>query len=92
MKNKIFLTILTILFAENAGYSMPASAHSVIVKFSLAMGGVLISTLVIFLGLTIYNKIREKYLSELTTEEEVLKTPKTRDDAIKFFIRKNKIQ
>jgi len=92
VKNKIFLTVLTILLAENAGYSMPVSANSVIIKFSLAMGGVLLSTLIIYIGLTIYNKIREKYLNELTPEEEVLKTPKTRDEAIKFFIRKNKIQ
>lgn len=91
VKNKVVITILTMILAANAGYSMPASAHSVIVKFSLAMVGVLISTLLIFVGLTIYNKIRENYLSDLSPEEEVLKTPKTRDEAIRFFIRKNKI-
>lgn len=91
MKNKAILTILTVLLAENAGYSMPASAHSVIVKFSLTMAGVAVSALIIYIGLTIYNKIRRNFVNEMYTEEEILKTPKTRDDAIKFFIRKNKI-
>ena len=92
MKNKILFILLSLLLTGNAGFSAPAPVSSVIVKFSLAMGGVLISTLVIFLGLTIYNKIRTKVLGELSPEEEVLRTPKTKDEAIKFFIRKNKIQ
>lgn len=92
MKNKILLTTLLLFLTESAGYSAPAAVKSVIIKFSFAMGGVLISTLVIFFGLTIYNKIREKLFSDLSPEEEVLKNPKTTDEAIKFFIRKNKIQ
>ena len=56
------------------------------------MCGVVISSLLIFVGLTIYNKIRSNITGDLTFEEEVLKTPKTKDDAIKFFIRKNRLR
>ena len=56
------------------------------------MGGVVISSLLIFVGLTVYNKIRAGMISEISAEEEVLKTPKSKDDAIKFFIRKNRLR
>lgn len=91
MKNKIIL-LITILLSTNAGYTMPASAHEVMIKFSIAMIGVLASTVAIFVGLSIYNKIRNNLGINLSPEEEILKTPKTKDEAIKFFIRKNKIK
>ena len=56
------------------------------------MGGVVISSLLIFVGLTIYNKIRSGLTGDLTPEEEVLKTPKTKESAIQFFIRKNRLR
>ena len=91
MKNKLLITFVLTILAENAGITAPASAHSVIVKFSYAMIGVVISTIAIFLGLTVYNKIR-KHSKNLNLEtEEILKTPKTKEDAIKFYIRRNKI-
>ena len=88
MKNKIFGTLLILLLTESAAISAPI--NDVIVKFSITMIGVVISIVSIFIGLTIYNKIRNNL--GLNTEDEILKAPKTKDDAIKFFIRKNKIQ
>ena len=75
----------------NAGYTMPAAAKGVLIKFSVAMTGVVVSTLLIYVGLTVYNKIRSKFCDNISPEEEVLKHPKTKDEAIKFYIRKNKI-
>ena len=91
MKNKIFLTFLTIILTANAGFSLPLSVKNVVVKFSYAMGGVLVSSLLIFLALSIYNKLKTNNIGE-TSEEEILKTPKTKDDAINFFIRKNRLR
>lgn len=86
MKNKLFIILSTLILTAQTVYS--AAVKSVVVKFSLAMGGVVLSSVLIFLGLTIYNKLRDS----ITPEEEILKHPKTKDEAIKFFIRKNKIQ
>ena len=92
MKNKLFITLLTILLTANAGFCLPLSVKSAIIKFSFAMGGVVISSLLIFVGLTIYNKIRSELTGDLTPEEEVLKTPNTKESAIQFFIRKNRLR
>lgn len=90
--NRLILTIITILCTAQAGFCVPPAMRDVIVKFSLAMGGVLLSSFLIFLGLTIYNKCRSNNDVELTPEEEVLRTPKTIDQAVKFYIRKNRLK
>ena len=92
MKNKFILTILTFLLTAQAGFCFPPAVKDVAVKFSFAMAGVVLSSLVIFLGLTVYNKMRNNKNVELSPEEEVLRTPKTVDEAIKFYIRKNRLK
>lgn len=61
-----------------------------ITKFLLAMGGVALSSIIIYTGLTVYNKFFVRNKSH-SIEDEILKTPKTVDDAVKFFIQKNKL-
>ncbi len=65
--------------------------QSAILKFLYAMAGVVVSSLLIFGGLTLYNKIFVKNPRYHTPEDDILKTPKTVDDAIVFFIKKNKL-
>lgn len=91
MKNRLLILLTAILFTQNAVFCMPYTVKTTIIKFSLATGGVVLSSLLIFLGLTVYNNIRSNIVKELSPEEEVLKTPKTKEDAIKFFIRKNRL-
>lgn len=55
------------------------------------MGGVALSSIIIFTGLTVYNKFFVKQQRPHSLEEEILKTPKTTEEAIKFFINKNKL-
>ena len=95
MKNKIINTIFTFIFlTANAGLceqTRSAVMHNAIIKFGLAMGGVALSSIIIFVGLTIYNKFFFFFARPNSLEEEILKTPKTTEDAIKFFINKNKL-
>jgi hypothetical protein len=56
------------------------------------MGGVIVASIVIWLGLTIYNKILMRNKRILSEEEEILVTPRTIDEAIKFFVRKNRLR
>ncbi len=94
MKNKIFSTIFTLMFLTvNAGLCEQArntAMTTTITKFALAMGGVVLSSLIIFIGLTVYNKFFVK-IRKHSIEEEILRTPKTVDDAVNFFIHKNKL-
>lgn len=89
MKNKIILTILIVLLTAPAGFCIPL--HNTVMKFSFVMIGVLLSSIIIFAGLSIYNKIHN-FHKEITSEEEVFKTPKTIDEAIKFYIKKNRLK
>ena len=95
MKNKIFNTFLTFIFlTANAGLceqTRSAVMHTAAIKFGLAMGGVALSSIIIFAGLTVYNKFFVKQQRPHSPEEEILKTPKTTEEAIKFFINKNKL-
>lgn len=94
MKNKIISTILTLILTANVGLceqTRTSALHTTVVKFGLAMGGVVLSSLIIYFGLTIYNKFFVKMIN-LKYEEDALKTPKTTDEAVKFFIHKNRLR
>ena len=91
MKNKLFIPLLIILLTGNAGYTTPASVSDVAVKFSFAMLWVVISAIVIFVGLFIFNKFKNNYINVNYDEEAFLKSPKTKDEAVSLFINKNKI-
>lgn len=95
MKNK--LLFITLFLTTNAGFcettARTAVVHSAIIKFALAMLGVLVSSFIIYAGLAIYNKFFvEQRNIKFSPEQEILKTPKNIDEAIKFFINKNSIK
>ena len=94
MKNKLLL--ITLFLTTNAGFcettARNAVVHSALIKFGLAMAGVAISSFVIFAGLTLYNKFFVKTNRFNGVDEEFVKTPKTTEEAIKFFIRKNRLK
>lgn len=56
------------------------------------MVGVMLASIVIWLGLTIYNKIRSPKTIAIKNDDDILKTPKTIDEAVKFFISKNRLK
>ncbi len=94
MKNKIISTIFTLILTANVGLceqTHTSAMHTAAVKFGLAMGGVVLSSLIIYFGLTIYNKFFAKMVN-LKYEEDALKTPQTTDEAVRFFIHKNKLR
>lgn len=68
------------------------SKSDTIIKFAIAMGGVMLSSIAIYLGLTIYNKFFvDKGLFPNNDPNDVLNTPKTVDEAVTFFIKRNKL-
>ena len=63
-----------------------------ILKFVIAMAGVLLSSIIIFLGLTIYNKFFvNKNMFADNNSDDVLNTPKTVEEAVTFYIKRNKL-
>ena len=74
-------------------YKEPTSKKDIFKKLVVAMLGVAVSSLIIYLGLTVYNKIRDG----VVTEEELppegdkpLNAPNDLIDAVKSFIERTK--
>lgn len=63
-----------------------------IVKFVIAMVGVMLSSIVIFAGLWFYNKFFvDKRLFPSDDKDDALNTPQTVEQAVTFFIKRNKL-
>lgn len=71
-------------------YKKPISKRKIIKKFLFAMFGVGISSFLIFFGLSLYNRVREKLFSQVKTPEgeTSLQTPDDLDGAVKTFLEK----
>ncbi len=94
MKNKFFLLVITLILIADAGFCTQArtvAIHDLMIKFIIAMVGVILASIVIWAGLTIYNKILAAN-NPSTVDDEILKTPKTVEEAVKFFISKNRLR
>ncbi len=94
MKNKIFSLVITLILTANAGFctqTRTVAIHDIMIKFIIAMFGVMLASIVIWAGLAIYNKILTGR-NPVSNDDEILKTPKTIDDAVKFFINKNRLR
>lgn len=102
----VFVAAITIIAAQNgfcnseavnqipaiAEQTPDAAKHEAIIKFAIAMAGVMLSSFVIFVGLWIYNKFFvDKSLFPNNDKDDILNTPKTVDEAVTFFIKRNKL-
>ena len=77
---------------NNYAYKKPVSKRKIAKKFLLAMGGVAVSSLLLYILLTLYNKIRASVSGQdiPSEEENSLTTPYTMEDAVKSFLDKTK--
>ena len=76
--------------AEAETFKQPIGRRKIAKKFLAAMGGVVISSLLIFFILSLYNRIREKILNQIKTPEgeTSLETPNNLEGAVKTFLEK----
>ena len=78
---------------EKISYKQPVSKRKIAKKFLLAMGGVAVSSILLFLILSLYNKIREGFVTPEgigEKEETMLETPDNTVDAVRTFLDKTK--
>ena len=73
-------------------YKQPVSKKKIVFKFLAAMCGVGVSSLVIYFGLSLYNRIRDGYINGVNTSdgEASLRTPDNMEEAVKTFLDKTK--
>ena len=69
-------------------YKQPVSKKKIVFKFLAAMCGVGVSSLVIYFGLSLYNRIRDGYINGVNTSdgEASLRTPDNMEEAVKTFL------
>ncbi len=105
MKNKVVTVLLMLLLCvpvyaepissaqtETISYKQPISRRKIAKKFLLAMAGVGVSSVLLFLILSLYNKVREGVADKsiFAREGESLETPDNMADAIKTFLEKTR--
>lgn len=77
---------------DTVGQTSKNINNEIIAKFVIAMLGVAFSAVALFIGLWIYNKFFvNKSLFPSNNPDDVLNTPKTVNEAIVAFIKRNKL-
>ena len=99
MKNKFVNRIIAILAVflctANFAYavSIPPEVKTIAVKFSLAMFGVVLFSILISIGLSLYNRFFvSAQIKDYKLNKDSLRTPKDKDEAIMMFITKNRLR
>ncbi len=102
MKNKIltnlsYAILVVLLCTTNFAYAINkphiAAMKTIAVKFSLAMMGVVLFSIIMWLGLSLYNRyFVAKQIKDFKMSQDSLRTPLDNDEAIKMFITKNRLK
>lgn len=76
----------------NSDFKAPISKRKIAKKFLATMGGVAVSSFAIFVMLTVYNRVRERFEKPVITPdgETTLESPENLNDALKIFLDKTK--
>lgn len=107
MKFRVLILLLIVLFVSQTGFcetngasiaaetvAKPENSEmiSAIIKFATVMFAVMLSSFAIFVGLSIWNAILNRSRSKTIDYEATLREPQSVDEAILFFIQKNKLK
>lgn len=95
--NKILYAILVVLVCTtNFAYAKNpniAAIKTIAVKFSLAMIGVVLFSILICVGLSLYNRFFvAAQIKDFKLSKESMRSPRDEDDAIMMFITKNRLK
>lgn len=93
--NRVIMAILAVFLctANFAHAALPAEIKTVAVKFTLAMFGVVLFSVLITVGLSLYNRFFvSSHIKDYKLNRDSLRTPKDKDEAIMMFITKNRLK
>lgn len=83
----VFITAMPVFAASNSEINI------VMKKFVIAMIGVALFSLILYLGLTIYNKFFvSEQIKDFNLRKDSLRTPRDKDEALMMFIAKNRLK
>ena len=98
MKNKIYkfcMAVFAVLFTATPSFAskITPEIRIIITKFGLAMVGVVVFSLILFIGLSLYNKFFvDERIKDFRLRKDSLRTPSDKDEAVMMFIAKNRLR
>lgn len=98
MKNnfyRIIMTVMAVLFTAMPSFAskLAPEMKTVMSKFGLAMGGVVAFSLILYIGLSLYNKFFVgEQIKDFKLRKDSLRTPADKDEAVMMFIAKNRLR
>ena len=97
MKLNSFKSLIILLFGllliPNAAYCAPLTLKATMLKFGLAMFAVVVFSVILYVGLSLYNKFFvAPYIKDVSLREDSLHSPKDKEEAIMMYISKNRLK
>lgn len=98
MKNKlikVLMVLLGVIYTSQASYAVKITPEMEIVasKFGFAMCGVAAFSLILYIGLSLYNKFFvSEQIKDFNLRKDSLRTPADKDEAVMMFIAKNRLR
>lgn len=98
MKNnfyKIIMTVMAVFCTAMPSFAskLTPEMKTVMSKFGLAMGGVVAFSLILYIGLSLYNKFFVgEQIKDFKLRKDSLRTPADKDEAVMMFIAKNRLR
>ncbi len=98
MKNKIYklyMAVSAVFFTALPSFASKVTPEMKIImtKFGLAMGGVVAFSLILYIGLSIYNRFFVgEQIKDFKLRKDSLRTPADKDEAVMMFIAKNHLR
>ncbi len=98
MKNnliKIILVLCGVFLTPQVSFAAKITPEMkvVITKFGLAMAGVVAFSLILYIGLSLYNKFFVgEQIKDFNLRKDSLRTPSDKDEAVMMFIAKNRLR
>ena len=72
-------------------FKQPVSKRALLKKFLVAMGAVMVSSIALYIGLSIYNRVRNNVIKTATTDyTNTLNTPDNLKDAVNIYLERTR--
>ena len=81
------MTVIILVISVLPAYCKPITVQQTAIKFLMVMGAVVVASLIIYFGLSLYNRFFRNI-----KEDEILATPDNVKSAVKSFILRNRLK
>lgn len=89
------MTVMAVFYTVTPSFASKVSPEIKIIftKFGLAMGGVAAFSLILYIGLSLYNRLFvDEQIKDFKLRKDSLRTPADKDEAVMMFIAKNRLK